>query len=74
VHVTAFSSPPSLDWRWRIAGADGELLAQSDHIFPTISAAVAHGTQRLIEMNAVNRREPDHRYRWSHHRRLRDHA
>jgi hypothetical protein len=70
MHVAAFSSPPSPEWRWRIMSADGEMVAESHQMFPTIAAAVAHGTQRLIEMNVGNRAELDRTYRWnSQHRR-----
>ena len=56
MHVAAFCSPLSPDWRWRIVSYDGEMVAESHQTFPTIAAAVANGTQRLIEMDVGNSR------------------
>jgi len=61
----------SPEWRWRIVSYEGEMVAESHQTFPTITAAVAHGTQRLIEMNAVTRVETARAYRWSSQRRRR---
>lgn len=71
MHVAAFCSPMSPDWRWRIVSFEGELVAESHQTFPTIAAAVANGTQRLIEMNVVTRAEMDRAYRWNSQRRRR---
>jgi hypothetical protein len=71
MHVAAFCSPSDPDWRWRIVGYDGEMVEESHQTFPTITAAVAHGAQRLVEMNAVNRTELDRTYRWSSQQRRR---
>lgn len=71
MHVAAFCSPRSPDWRWRIVSYDGEMVAESHQAFPTIAAAVASGTQHLIEMNVDNRAELDRTYRWNSQRRRR---
>jgi hypothetical protein len=71
MHVAAFCSPVHPDWRWRIVDAEGEMIEESRQTFPTITAAVANGTQRLIERNAVNRVELDRTYRWNSQRRTR---
>jgi hypothetical protein len=69
MHVAAFSSPPSPDWRWRIVGYAGEMVAESHQTFPTIAAAVANGTQRLLEMNVVDRGGSPSGYRRTSQRR-----
>jgi hypothetical protein len=71
MHVAAFCSPRSPDWRWRIVSYDGEMVAESHQTFPTIAAAVASGAQHLIEMNVDNRAELDRTYRWNSQRRRR---
>jgi hypothetical protein len=71
VYVAAFCSPVRPDWRWRIVDAEGEMIEESHQTFPTVTAAVANGTQRLIERNAVNRVELDRTYRWNSQRRTR---
>jgi hypothetical protein len=71
MHVTAFCSPLSPDWRWRIVSYDGEVVAESHQTYPTIAAAVASGTQRLIEMDVSARAEVERTYRWSSQRRRR---
>ena len=55
MQVTAFSTPARPDWRWRIVNYAGETLEQSRDTFPTISAAVAKGTERLVQLNVVDR-------------------
>jgi len=64
------------EWRWRIVDYEGEMVAESHQTFPTITAAVATGTQRLTEMNAVTcaataRAATARAYRWSRQRRRR---
>jgi hypothetical protein len=71
MHVAAFSSPLSPDWRWRIVSYEGEMVAESHQTFPTIAAAVASGTQRLIEMNVTDRAELARAFRWTSQRRRR---
>lgn len=71
MYVAAFCSPVRPDWRWRIVDAEGALIEESHQTFPTITAAVANGTQRLIERNAVNRVDLDRTYRWNSQRRAR---
>ncbi|MBI1963028.1 MAG: hypothetical protein HYS37_06635 [Candidatus Rokubacteria bacterium] len=71
MQVTAFSTPTTPLWRWRIVNYAGEMVAESYETFPTIAAAVAHGTKRLIEMNTVDRSEPVRGYRSTSHLRRR---
>lgn len=56
--VTAFSTPTQPDWRWRIVNYAGEVVEESHERFPTIAAAVAMGTRRLLQINIVDRSEP----------------
>ena len=49
MHVAAFCSPLSPDWRWRIVGYDGEMVAESHQTLSTIADAGANGTQRLFQ-------------------------
>lgn len=56
VQVIEFATPMRPDWRWRIVGYSGEMLEESHFSFPTIGAAVADGTRRLVEMNTEFRR------------------
>jgi hypothetical protein len=46
------------DWRWRIVNYAGEILEESRESFPTIASAVAKGTQRLLQLNVVDRSTP----------------
>lgn len=69
MQVTAFSTPARPDWRWRIVNYAGEMVEESRETFPTIAAAVARGTRRLIEMNVVDRSEPVRGYRSTSHLR-----
>jgi hypothetical protein len=54
VQVAAFSTPAGPGWRWRIVNYAGEMVEESSESFPTITAAVAHGTKRLLQMNVVD--------------------
>jgi hypothetical protein len=58
MQVTAFSTPLRPDWRWRIVNYAGEILEESRDSYPTIASAVAKGTQRLVQMNVVDRSTP----------------
>ena len=71
VQVTAFSTPAKPDWRWRIVNYAGEILEESREAFPTISAAVAKGTERLVEMNVVDHSLPSKHWRSTSHLRSR---
>ena len=51
MQVSAISTPRQSGWRWRITGYDGEFVEESQDRFPTISSAVAAGTERLVRMN-----------------------
>jgi hypothetical protein len=78
MNVVAFSTPTQPDWRWRIFSDAGEVIEESQECFPTVAAAVAMGTRRLVQMNIVDRSEPPRVWRRSPHLRkisdLRDHA
>ena len=52
MQVTAISTPRYPDWRWRITDYAVE---ESQAGFPSIAAAVAAGTERLVTMNVVDR-------------------
>jgi hypothetical protein len=69
--VTAFATPSHPAWRWRIVNYAGEILEESRDGFPTISAAVAKGTKRLVQMNVVDRSSPVRRQRSTTHLRSR---
>jgi hypothetical protein len=71
VQVTAFSTPAAPDWRWRIVNYAGEVVEESHEVFPTISAAVASGTARLVELNVVDRSMPSRNWRSTSHLRAR---
>ena len=58
MQVTAFSTPRNPDWRWHIVNYAGEILEESRDTFPTIASAVARGTQRLLQLNVVDRSTP----------------
>jgi len=51
MQVTAFSTPTSPEWRWRICNYAGEMVEESHGGFPTIAAAVATGMARLGQLN-----------------------
>ena len=55
MQVTAISTPRYPEWRWRITGYAGETVEESHAGFPTIAAAVAAGTERLVSMSVVER-------------------
>ena len=58
MNVVAFSIPTQPGWRWRIFTYAGEVIEESRERFPTIAAALARGTRRLVEINIVDRSEP----------------
>ena len=53
--VTAFSTPSSPEWRWRIVNYAGDVIEESRETFRTIATAVASGTQRLTQLNIPDR-------------------
>jgi len=55
LQVTAISTPRAPEWRWRISDYAGRTVEESDVGFPTIAAAVAAGTERLLSMNVIDR-------------------
>jgi hypothetical protein len=69
MQVTAFSTPARPDWRWRIVNYAGEVVEESRTGFPTISAAVAKGTERLIELNLTDTSLPARAWRSTSHLR-----
>jgi hypothetical protein len=71
MQVTAFSTPSQPDWRWRIVNYAGEIIEESRETFPNIASAVARGTQRLEQMNVVDRSVAARPYRSTSHLRSR---
>ena len=59
MQVTAFSAPARPEWRGRICDYAGEMLEESSTSFPTIAAAVAQGTVRLMQMNLEQVKDVD---------------
>ena len=59
MQVTAFSTPASPEWRWRICDYAGEMVEESYSGFPTIAAAVATGMVRLDQMNIEQVKDAD---------------
>ncbi|HEX3178991.1 MAG TPA: hypothetical protein VHZ49_20105 [Methylomirabilota bacterium] len=55
MQVTAISTPRSDDWRWRITDYEGGIVEESQNRFPTIAAAVAAGSERLLTMTRIDR-------------------
>ncbi len=71
MQVTAFSTPARPDWRWRIVNYAGEIIEESRDGFPTISAAVAKGAERLSRLNLVDTSHPVRVWRSTSHLRSR---
>lgn len=69
MQVTAFSTPTEPKWRWRIVNYAGEVVEESREVFATISSAVAKGTERLVQMNVIDRSEPLRPWRTTSHLR-----
>ena len=65
VQVTAFCTPAKPDWRWRIVNYAGEIVEESRDSFRSIAAAVAKGTERLVELNVVDHSAPSRHWRRS---------
>lgn len=63
MQVTAFATATDPDWHWRIVNYAGEVVEESHVTYPTIRGAVAEGTLRLQEMDAV-----DTSVRWNPYR------
>jgi hypothetical protein len=55
VQVTAIYNPRHPLWRWRLTDYAGSVMEESRVDFPSISAAVAAGTKRMVSMNVVDR-------------------
>ncbi len=58
MQVTAISTPTRPEWRWRIVNYAGEVIEESSEFYPTISAAVAQGSARMLKMDVVDRSQP----------------
>ena len=58
MQVAAFNTPKDPSWRWRIVNYAGEMIEESHEHFPSILAAVTHGTKRLTAMNVVDSSQP----------------
>jgi hypothetical protein len=71
VQVTAFSTPAKPEWRWRIVNYAGEVVEESREGFPTISAALTKGTERLVQLNLVDTSVPARVWRSTSHLRSR---
>ena len=71
MQVTAFSTPAKPDWRWRIVNYAGEVVEESREGFPTISAAVSKGTERLSQLNLTDTSVPVRMWRSTSHLRAR---
>jgi len=72
MQVTAFCTPDAPDWRWRIVNYAGETLEESNETFPSISAALANGTARLVKLNVVDQSTtPSRNWRSTSHLRTR---
>ncbi len=71
MQVTAFSTPAKPDWRWRIVNYAGDVIEESRDTYPSISAAVAKGTERLVKLNVVDRSAPSQSWRSTSHLRVR---
>ncbi len=67
MNVLAFSTPRTLDWRWRIVDGGGETLEESSTSFPTIAEAMAAGSVRL-QFRADRDRPPPARAPWRRRR------
>ena len=55
MQVTAFSTPNSPAWRWRIVSYAGEVIEESREAFTSIAAAVASGNLRLRQIDVPDR-------------------
>jgi hypothetical protein len=55
VQVVAIATPGSRDWRWRIVDYSGGTMEESRETFASIATALASGTKRLTDMNALAR-------------------
>jgi ammonia channel protein AmtB len=55
MQVTAISTPRYPAWRWRITDYAGATVEESQAGFPSIAAAVAAGTERLVSMSVIDR-------------------
>jgi hypothetical protein len=58
MNVAAFNTPRDPAWRWRIVNYAGETIEESRDGFPSISAALAQGAEKLAAMNLVDRSQP----------------
>jgi hypothetical protein len=54
MHVIAFATAASPEWRWRILNNAGEVIEESRETYETIAMAVAEGSRRLVRMNVTD--------------------
>jgi hypothetical protein len=71
MQVTAISTPTEPRWRWRVVNYAGEIVEESREVFPTISMAVAKGTEWVVQMQLVDRSAPARHWRPASHTRSR---
>lgn len=71
MQVTAISTPTEPRWRWRVVNYAGEIVEESRDLFPTISMAVAKGTEWVVQMKLVDRSAPVRHWRPTSHTRSR---
>jgi hypothetical protein len=71
MQVLAFSTPRNPDLRWRIVNYAGEMIEESPGTFPTITAAVAAGARRLVQIDVPDRSVAPSIYRSTSHLRRR---
>ena len=58
MNVLAFAGARVTEWRWRIVDLQGETLEESAARFPTITAALAAGTEQLPVLRERDRPPP----------------
>ncbi|MGH7390526.1 MAG: hypothetical protein ACREM3_13870 [Candidatus Rokuibacteriota bacterium] len=67
MQVTAISTPSEPRWRWRVVNYAGEIVEESRELFPTISIAIARGTEWLVKTQLVDRSAPVRHWRPASH-------
>lgn len=55
MQVIAFATRANPEWRWRIVNYAGEMVEESARVFATIEDAVTAGSERLQQMDVVDR-------------------
>jgi hypothetical protein len=71
MQVLAVSTPQKdAAWRWRIVNYAGEVVEESVESFLTIACAIEHGSDRLRQIDVVDKPHPHRPYRWTRHLRV----